>query len=338
MVADDVDLVLHVGDYIYENRGIARVRAHDALECYTLDDYRQRYAIYKSDPDLQTAHAAIPWMTIPDDHEVDNDYAADHSEDNDYPAVFLARRAAAYQAYYEHMPVPRRMVPYGPNARLHARRGFGDLADIFVLDGRQYRDRQSCGFGLVDPCAELHAEQRSMLGREQEQWLEERMAQSRARWNLFAQQTVFAYVDQRSGREIGFWSDGWSGYPAARRRLTSFLAERGVANPVVLSGDVHSFLVNDVHVDAPDSPLVATELVTSSISSPGPAQSVLDGWASENANIRLARETRGYLRLLLERERLGAELVAVDDVRRADSATRVLVAFEVEAGHPGVAR
>ena len=341
MAADDLDVVVHVGDYIYENRGLSRARSHDAPEAYTLEDYRRRYALYKTDPHLQAAHAACAWMVTSDDHEVDNDYAGARSEQDDPPELFLARRAAAYRAYYEHLPLPRRMVPFGAHQRLHAARAFGGLVELCALDGRQYRDTQICGRGLVAPCAQLLAAERSMLGREQERWLEARLRASRARWNLLAQQTVFAHMDQQSGDGVGYWGDGWSGYPAARARLASLFADGVPANPVILSGDVHAFLVNDVHARPGNlqSRVVATELVTTSISSAGPPQARLEEWSRENGNVRLARsEYRGYTRIAVEPERLHAELVAVDDVGRAQSSTHVLAAFDVEAGRPGVAR
>lgn len=341
IASDAMDLVVHVGDYIYENRGFERVRAHDEPEAYTLDDYRRRYTIYKLDPDLQAAHASCPWLATSDDHEVDNDYAAGTSEEDDASELFLARRAAAYRAYYEHLPMPRRLVPFGAHQRLHTRRGFGNLVSLVMLDGRQYRDVHACGKRLVAPCAALYDAERSMLGQAQERWLEETLAASGARWNLLAQQTVFANLDQSEGEEVGYWSDAWSGYPAARERLTRFLAERRIANPVILSGDVHSFLVNDVRTTPgePESPLAAAELVTTSISSPGPTQATLDVWAAENANVRLARgEVRGYLRLDVQPESLHADLVGVDDVARADSRVRTIASFDVEDGRPGVAR
>jgi alkaline phosphatase D len=340
MAANDLDLVVHVGDYIYENRGVSRVRSHDAPEAHTLDDYRRRYSLYKSDPHLQAAHAACAWMLTSDDHEVDNDYAGDLSEQHDATELFLARRAAAYQAYYEHLPLPRRMAPFGAHQQLYTRRSFGNLAELFMLDGRQYRDAHACGSRLVKPCAALYAEERSMLGRTQEQWLESGLGGSNARWNLLGQQTVFAQSDQEPGPEVGVWSDGWSGYPAARQRLTSFVAERKPSNPVILSGDIHAFLVNDVH-ERPgslESAIVATEFVTSSITTPGPPQRVLDGWVPENSNVRLARSVRGYTRLDIELRGLHADLIAVDDVSREDSGTYVLAAFDIENGRPGVAR
>jgi alkaline phosphatase D len=342
MAADDLDLVVHVGDYIYEQRGVSRVRAHDLPEAFTLDDYRLRYAVYKSDPHLQAAHAACAWMLTSDDHEVDNDYAAERSEDRDVPELFLARRAAAYRAYYEHLPLPRRLVPFGPHQRLHTQRGFGDLLELVMLDGRQYRSPQACGARLASPCAELLAADRSMLGPAQEAWLEATLRTSRARWNVLGQQTLLAHFDQGGAADgVRYWADGWNGYPAARARLVDFLAAQRIANPVVLSGDIHAFLVNDVHrhPQDPASPIVATELVTTSISSPGRPQADFETWLPENPNVRLARsDHRGYLSLAVRPDSLHAELVAVDDVTREDSGTHVLASFDVADGKPGVAR
>jgi alkaline phosphatase D len=341
VAADALDVVVHVGDYIYEGRGTNRVRTHDAPECHTLEDYRQRYAIYKSDPSLQAAHAAGPWMLVSDDHEVANDYAAEHSGQGDPPELFLARRAAAYQAYYEHLPLPRRLVPFAGRQRLYTSRAFGDLASIFMLDGRQYRSVQACAPGpLVEPCAELYSNERTMLGDAQEDWLHGALRASTARWNLLGQQTLLAHFDQSGDGPRAYWADGWNGYPAARERLIAALARRS-ANPVVLSGDIHAFFVNDVHAVAgdPDSAIVATELVTSSISSQGPAQATLDRWLAENPNVRLARgDRRGYVRVVIAPDQLRADLVGVDDVARADSPTRVLASFDVENGKAGVAR
>jgi alkaline phosphatase D len=341
IAADAPDVVVHVGDYIYEGAGTSRVRAHDAPECFTLEDYRHRYAIYKSDPSLQAAHAAAPWLLVSDDHEVANDYAADHFRVSP-PEVFLRRRAAAYQAYYEHVPMPRALRPVDGRQALYTSRAFGDLAAIFMLDGRQYRSPQACAPFPVIACDEMHGPDRTMLGAAQEEWLRRSLAASTACWNLLGQQTVFAHFDQSGEGPPAYWADSWNGYPAAQERLVKTLLERPVANPVVLSGDIHAFLVNDVHAQPKDndSPVVATELVTSSISSAqGRPQATFELWKSENPNVHLARgDYRGYLRVAVEPERLHADLIAVDDIARADSPTHVLAAFDVESGKPGVAR
>jgi alkaline phosphatase D len=342
-IAEDApDVVVHVGDYIYEGRGTSRVRTHEAPECHTLEDYRQRYAIYKSDPHLQAAHAAGPWMLVSDDHEVANDYAGDHSAQFAPPELFLRRRAAAYKAYYEHLPLPRAMVPVDSRQSLYTSGAFGDLAAIFMLDGRQYRSPQACLPLPLIACDERNAPERTMLGEEQERWLRRSLGASNARWNLLGQQTVLSHFDQSGDGPPAYWGDSWNGYPAARERLVATLRERPVANPVVFSGDIHAFLVNDLHAVAldNDSPVVAAELVASSISSAQQrSQATFDLWKSENPNVHLARgDQRGYLRVAVEPERLHADLVAVDDITRADSPTHVLASFDVENGRPGVAR
>ncbi|HXS80019.1 MAG TPA: alkaline phosphatase D family protein [Gammaproteobacteria bacterium] len=342
-IADDApDVVVHLGDYIYEGKGTSRVRAHDAPECHTLEDYRQRYAIYKSDPRLQAAHAAGPWMLVSDDHEVENNYAAEHSELYTPPELFLRRRAAAYRAYYEHQPLPRMALPLDSRQQLYTSRAFGDLAVLFMLDGRQYRSPQACPPLPLIACDELYGPERTMLGAEQEQWLRRSLGTSTARWNLLGQQTVLAHFDQSGEGPPAYWADSWNGYPAARERLVATLLERPVANPVVFSGDIHAFLVSDLQAVATeyDSPIVATELVASSISSAQRrSQATFELWKSENPNVHLARgDQRGYLRVAVEPERLHADLVAVDDITRADSPTHVLASFDVENGKPGVAR
>lgn len=342
VVADAPDLVVHVGDYIYENRGTQRMRTHDQPECYTLDDYRLRYSLYKTDANLQAAHAAASWLLVADDHEVANDYAGEHSFQGDPREIFLARRAAAYQAWYEHQPFPRRFMPVAGRQQSYTSRSFGDLVNVLMLDGRQYRSTQACEPGpLVTPCPELYAVQRTMLGEAQERWLATELGASTARWTLLGQQTLLAHFDQSGDGPLAYWADGWNGYPAARARLLETLAQRKTSSPVILSGDIHAFVVNDVlsRPEDPESPIAATELVTTSISSVGPAQSSFDRWLTENPNVRLARsDRRGYLRVTIEPEHLRADLMAVDDVERADSGVHVMASFDVLHGQPGVVR
>ena len=345
MLEDNLDLIVHVGDYIYEvSYGEGPVRSHGTPEPYTLDDYRIRYAIYKSDPDLAAAHAACPWLVTWDDHEVDNDYSGSQSEEDDDPEMFLARRAAAYRAYYEHMPLPRRAVPYGSSMRLYAQRAFGDLASIYMLDQRQYRSPEACpqpgrhGGNRVTNCAELEVLSRTMLGARQEEWLDAALAQSRARWNLLAQGTLMAYLDENPGSEKTFWTDAWNGYPAARARLYKVLAERHVTNPVVLTGDIHSFVVSRLNREPAnmESPVLASELVTTSITSQGIPAKTVDAWVANNPDILLMNsQVRGYLRLDLTRERLQADLVALDSEKTPRSKSRILRSFVIEDGRPG---
>ena len=348
MARDALDLVVHLGDYIYEGSwGGHPVRAHTGAEPVSLGDYRNRYALYRSDLDLQAIHAAFPWVAIWDDHEVDNDYANDRSQDLIPRAQFLARRAAAYRAYYEHMPLPASARPRGPDMRLHARVGFGGLAAFHLLDGRQYRDYQACpkpgrgGANTVEACTERSDPNRSVLGSEQERWLTEGLTRSRARWNLIAQQTLMARIDATSGPGQSFWTDGWDGYPAARSRLLRLLALRRVPNPIVLSGDVHAFYAADLKLDFDDprSPVVATELVTTSISSDGRPPERIAAVLPENPHIKLADGTRrGYTRVTLSRDRTVVEMQAVDTVKTPGAPISTLATFVVEDGKAGALR
>jgi alkaline phosphatase D len=349
MLADDLDLVVHLGDYIYESSwGQEHVRKHGAPEPHTLDDYRIRHALYRLDPDLQAAHGAYPWLVTWDDHEVQNDYAADRSQLLNPARWFLRRRAAAYRAYYEHMPLRRSMVPLGPHLRLHAQVGFGRLAEFHVLDDRQYRSHQPCpapgrgGSNVVEDCAARLDPALTMLGEAQERWLEAGLDRSRARWNLLAQQTLMAQLDRKPGPGQQFWTDGWDGYPAARRRLLEYLGRRKPANPIVVGGDVHSFWVADLRPDFDDaqSPVVATEFAGTSITSQfGRSQFELDVAVGTNPHLRFASGARrGYLRLELTASQCRADLQTVRSVREVGAGADTLATFVVEHGRPGAQR
>jgi len=350
MAAEDLDLVVHLGDYIYESSwGRNHVRTHEAGEPVTLAEYRNRYALYKSDPDLQGAHSAFPWIVTWDDHEVQNDYANDRSQFADPREAFLARRAAAYQAYYEHMPLPKRMQPRGSDMPIYTRWNFGTLAQFHVLDDRQYRDHQVCprpdrggGSNVVTAadCPELLLPGRMLLGGTQEQWLAEGLAGSGARWNVIAQQTVMAQLDRRPGEGQAFWTDGWDGYPAARARLLQHIAGKRVPNPVVIGGDVHTSVVADLKADFndPRSPVVATEFVGTSITSQGISQKSLEAWRAENPHIRYAQSARrGYTSMELSMKRCVARLRTVNE-KDLQSPVHTLATWTVEDGRPGAQR
>jgi alkaline phosphatase D len=351
IVTDAPDLVSFLGDYIYESSwGKDKVRAHEAPEPYSLDEYRQRYALYKSDPDLQAAHAACPWIVTWDDHEVDNDYADDRPEDGMEREQFLVRRAAAYRAYYEHMPLPERMRPKGPDLRLYTQVGWGQLARFFVLDDRQYRSWQACprpnrrgGSNTVDidKCESLANPNRSMLGRAQERWLEGALSESRSGWNLIAQQTTMAQFDQKPGPGRRAWTDGWDGYPAARKRLLDYLYERKIANPVVLGGDVHSFNVADLKLDFDDgkSPVVASEFVGTSITSQAWPQERLNQYLPDNPHMKLMDSRhRGYTRVEVTAKSMRVDLRAMESVQSREAACGTLATFSVADGTPGPRR
>ncbi|MGH9935091.1 MAG: alkaline phosphatase D family protein, partial [Blastocatellia bacterium] len=264
-LADErLDLVVHLGDYIYEGAPVAnRPRQHNSPEIISLEDYRNRYALYKSDPNLKLAHAAFPWIVTWDDHEVDNNYASDVPEDSQTRSAFLERRAHAYQAYYEHMPLRRSSLPRGSELRLYRRLRFGDLAEFSVLDTRQYRTDQPCGDGSKTLCPEALDPKATMLGADQERWLFNNLDKSKALWNVIAQQVMVARWDSGPGPERRLSMDKWGAYPAALNRLLKLLHERKPSNPIVITGDIHSNWVAGLKADFdnPDSAVVGTEFV-----------------------------------------------------------------------------
>lgn len=268
LAQEALDLVFFLGDYIYEGGGTG-VRPHNGGEIYSLEDYRNRYALYKGDPNLQAAHAAFPWVVVWDDHEVENNYAGSHDENGSDPTAFLVRRAAAYKAWWEHQPV-RMAPPSGPDLPIYRSIPWGDLASFFALDTRQYRDPQVCVAGgllgdLGEPCPDNFDPARTMLGSAQESWLLQGMLASTSTWNVLAQQVVFAPMPFGNA----YNQDQWDGYPGPRQKIIDTMARPEVQNPLVITGDIHAAGVGNIHLSGEDvsSPQVGTELVGSSISS-----------------------------------------------------------------------
>lgn len=351
IVKDEPDLLVFLGDYIYESSwGRAHVRRHDATEPYSLEEYRRRHALYKTDADLQAAHRSMPWVLTWDDHEVDNDYADDRPEDGMPREQFLVRRAAAYRAYYEHMPLPARMRPTGPDMRIYTEFDWGRLARFCLLDDRQYRSWQACprpgrrgGSNNVDieSCPQLFNPNRSMLGRAQERWLQGALERSAAHWNVLAQQTPMAQFDQLPGPGRRAWTDGWDGYPAARQRLLGFIHARKIRNPAVIGGDVHSFNVSDLKLDFddPGAPVVASEFVGTSITSQAWPQEKLHAFLPDNPHMKLVDSRyRGYVRVDLTPQAMNVDLRIVHSVREPDAACSTLASYTVEDGTPGPQR
>ena len=274
MLNENLDLVIHLGDYIYEGPAKeSRVRSHVGAKLDSLISYRHRHAQYKTDPALQMMHAAAPWLVTWDDHEFENNCAGAISEnEGTSEADFLARRARAYQAYYEHMPLRRSALPSGPDMLLYRTNSFGRLAEFFVLDTRQYRDDQPCGDGTKVPCEAVFDPNGTILGKQQRDWLYGGLKASGAQWNVLAQQVLMA----RLGRtletgEKAYSMDKWMGYESERRNVLRYLEEQQISNPVVITGDIHSNWAIDLQLDAddPDSAIVAPEFVCSGISSTG---------------------------------------------------------------------
>lgn len=342
-----LDFVFHTGDYIYEGRADGgqfanRVRQHRGDELFTLVDYRNRYALYKLDPDLRAAHASAPFVVSWDDHEVDNDYAGDRDEGDTPPELFLLRRAAAYQAYYEAMPLRASALPAGPRLPLYRRLRFGDLVDLNVLDTRQYRSKQACGNGARSDCAEAALPTRSILGETQERWLFANLAEARARWTVLAQQVPTFPRDARSVNPEGRFSmDKWDGYLPSRQRLYARLQETAAANPVVLSGDVHTHWGADLKLDFQDakSPTVGVELTNTSISAGGDGSEVALNWErirGDNPHVKYHSARRGYVLLTATARELRAEFKVLDKVTVPGLPDRTGASLVVEAGRPGL--
>jgi alkaline phosphatase D len=342
MLAENPDLVVHLGDYIYEGRvGANGVRKHNGDEIKSLADYRNRHALYKTDPHLQAMHQHCPWIVTWDDHEVDNNYAGDIPEDKQTRTDFLERRANAYQAYYEHMPLRMPAKPEGSKMQLYRRVSFGDLAEFSVLDTRQYRTDQPCGDGSKPPCDGTYDPKGTILGALQEAWLKDSLDQSHAKWNIIANQVLMARIDLKPGPEEVVSMDQWSGYEVCRNRFLEFLRDRKPSNPIVITGDIHSNWVTDLKVDWKDekSPVVASEFVGTSITSGGDGSEerpTTQDWYRENPHLKMYNSRRGYVTLTLDAVQCRADYRVMDYVTRPDAPVRAHSSWVVESGRTGV--
>jgi alkaline phosphatase D len=348
MAREDLELVAHLGDYIYEYGTSATaapgtlVRRHQPDEITTLEQYRNRYALYKVDPDLQAAHAAFPWIVTWDDHEVENNYAGDVSEANEPPEVFLRRRAAAYQAYYEHQPLRKASIPKGPDMLLYRTLAFGSLARFHVLDTRQYRSDQSCGDGIKPPCPEWSDPARTVLGETQERWLTSQVSRSSATWSVLAQQISMSLINNPA-RPDAVAMDPWSGYPAARDRLIAFMASQRERDFVVLTGDIHASFVMDLKRDVrdPSTPTVATEFIGTSISSAGDGAErwpQLQNYEATVPAMRWHDARRGYVRCDVTPAQWRSDYRILPYVSRDDAPIETKASFVTRKGEPGAER
>ncbi|HYZ97648.1 MAG TPA: alkaline phosphatase D family protein [Acidimicrobiales bacterium] len=345
LAEDDLDVVFHLGDYIYEGGATGSIgRAHlPTAETFTLADYRVRYGQYKADPDLQAAHASAPFVVVFDDHEVENNWAGAISQVDDEPdqdpVVFLQRRAAAFQAYYENMPLRRASMPNGPDMQAFRRIGYGQLAEFHVLDTRQYRSDQADENNTEvrwDPT-------RTLLGDEQEQWLIEGMAATPRTWNVIAQQSKVAETDDTVGPGESYPSDNWDGYAAARARLFKAVHERGVENMVIVSGDAHVSLAANLKPRFKDaeSPVVGAEFLGTSVSSSGDGSEITERGRqrlAENPHILFYNQRRGYQRCIVTPDELRTDYLIVPYVTSPGAPIVTRATGYVEAGRPGVAQ
>jgi alkaline phosphatase D len=346
MRADAPDLVFHLGDYIYEyaaNRS-GKVRTHLGPEIESLDDYRIRYAQYRLDPLLANMHAACPWFVTWDDHEVDNNYANDISEQKGIAVTdLLRRRAHAYQAYYEMMPLRESSLPQGPRMDLYRKASFGKLAQFHILDTRQYRTDQPNDDGR-DPLNEAARNpNNSLLGKAQREWLFQGLQKSPATWNVLAQQVMMGMHAHhgKNDEEAKFSMDAWTGYLHEREELLKFIKESKVANPIVLTGDVHTNWINELRLDdhRPEQAVLATEFVTTSLSSSGNGSDAwrsINDFKSANPCVKFHNNRRGYIRCTLTPDHFLSDYMITDQVTKPGGTTANLASFVVENGTPGI--
>jgi alkaline phosphatase D len=345
------DFVFHYGDYIYERAvvrpgdvkyKVVRVMPGDPDECFTLDDYRHRYALYQLDPDLQAAQASAPFVVSFDDHEVENNWGGEASPSKAPREYFLLRRAAAFQAWYEHMPLRRAQLPRGPDIRAFRQMDIGNLVSMHVLDTRQHRSEPACtGQGRAG-CPAAHAAHRTMLGEAQERWLHAAMHTERSRWTLLAQQVPMFRRDLDPDPNVYRTSlDKWDGAVAARERLYAAIREAKRGNVIVVSGDVHLHCAAELKqdFDDPASPTLGVEFVATSVTSNGDgydSNDALRALLAQDPHIKFYNRQRGYVRHVVTPERWRADFQVLDRVSVPDATLTTRQSFVVEHGRPGL--
>jgi alkaline phosphatase D len=343
MAREEVDFVAFLGDYIYESGpNTNAVRTHASSEVMNLDAYRGRYAQYKLDPALQAAHARCPWMAMTDDHEVDNNYAGLTSE-NEFESIewMRQRRAAAYQAWWEHQPVRTPRASSWAELVQMRRIEWGDLARIHLLDGRQYRSDQACGDGDREvPCGDWNDPKRTMLGAEQERWLSDGLATSKAHWQVIANQVMIAPFDRTVGPKRTYSMDKWSGYPAASERLLASIAKHAPNRTITITGDIHSNWVNELHdgFARDDKPIIAAEFVGTSISSGGDGsdRALSPAVMSENPHLKWQNNRRGYAVCRVDETAWATDYRTVPYVSKPGAPIETASKWRVEHGRPGI--
>ena len=373
LAQEDVDLVICLGDYIYERVFYEPAVREDKLganrdgEVQTLAEYRQKYALYHSDPNLRAVRASFPLMAISDDHEVEDNYARDLPGEAtlDRRVEFLERRKNGYRAYFEQMPFrpikPQRRRRKSQRFRNYRRIRLGRSAELFLLDQRQYRDDQPCGDELppVPPCPEEERNDpsRTLLGSEQKAWLKRGLQESKATWKLIASQVMMMAVDVPAGNPVNM--DQWDGYGAERRELLEHVAANGIENVAVLTGDIHTFFAGRVtpsgrQVAGSPAP-VATEFVAGSMTSLGIPESVAgatgtplppetvavlsdsEGFRAQNPHYAYVdTDRRGYGVVEAADDALGVKFRSPQTTEKPESEVSTLASFRVSSGVPDV--
>jgi alkaline phosphatase D len=346
MANEDLDLVAHLGDYIYENAPRPNVvRPHVGPLLMTLGDYRLRYAQTKADRQLQAAHLGRPWVLTWDDHEVSNNYVGMVSADTTIGVDLMKRRrAAAYQAWWEHQPVRLPASGDWSNLSITRRIEWGAVAQFSVLDTRQFRSDQACGDGTKPlPCDGWADPSRTVMGERQERWLNDGLSSSGARWQVLANQVMVAPFDSQPGDGQRVSMDQWSGYPVARDRLLGEIARRAPNRTIVITGDIHSSWVNELKssFSRPDAPVVATEFVGTSISSGGDGsdRNLAEGrLAADNPHVKWQHNRRGYVSCTVTAEDWSAAYRTVSFVTAPDAPLATVTKWVVKNDVAGVVR
>lgn len=348
IAGEDLDFIYCYGDYIYEGRGNRtsggmnpreNARSHIGGEVYTVTDYRQRYAQYKMDTDLQASHASAAWFTVWDDHEIDNNWVSDLDQDGTDPQIFALRQAAAIQAYYEHMPLRKSSFPRGSAMQLYRRAQYGNLLDLNLLDTRQFRTDQPCEDRFNSGCDGINDRTAQVLGEAQEAWLLSNLDRSEATWKVLAQQIMVMDLDRNPGEGYGVNTDSWAGYRVPRERLLRHIRDRRIANTVVLTGDEHQNYAGELYLDGrnPEGPPIATEFVATSISSGGDGQDQRPDQAaflSANPQLKFRNSQRGYVVCDVTPERWQTEFKVLDQIQDRDGVLTTRETLAIEAGDP----
>ena len=350
MAAEDLDFVVHLGDYLYESgvgtnkRGVT-VDPKFHTETFDLARYRLQYSLYKAEAPLIAAHARFPFIVTFDDHEVEDNWAGDISkvdtEPDQDPAVFRLRRAAAFQAMYENLPLRRAQMPAGADVRMHRRLNYGTLADLTMIDTRQYRDDQPCGDGNGTDCADRLDPNRTILGAPQRKWLLDGFRRSNARWQILGNQAPIGQTDRDPGPALDVWYDPWDGYVADRDRVLAAAQDSEVRNLVVITGDRHQNYAWDLKRDFadPDSPTVASEFVGSSVTSGADGADMNDDgvkFMAANPHMKFFNAQRGYVRVNVNRERWQSDFRVLPYVTRPGASISTRASYVVADRRPGV--
>jgi alkaline phosphatase D len=346
MAAEDLDLVAHLGDYIYENAPRPNVvRSHVGPLLMTLADYRLRYGQTKMDEHLRAAHVGRPWIVTWDDHDVSQNYAGLIAADTTLTTdIMKRRRAAAYQAWWEHQPVRLPATRDWANLDITRRAQWGSVAQLTVMDTRQYRSDQACGDGTkVVPCGEWAGPSRTLMGDRQERWLLDGISSSKASWQVLANQVMMAPFDSQAGEGQRESMDQWSGYPVARDRLLGELAKRAPNRTVVITGDIHSAWVNELHssFSTPDAPTIGAEFVGTSITSGGDGNDrnmAAGRLAADNPHVKWQNGRRGYVSCVVTPTEWHAEYRTLEFVSKPDAPLMTPTKWVVRNGVAGIER